>query len=128
MGSGLAGIGTGAIAARLTRHPRGYLVMMLGFGTCSSLGELTYQYIRSPAAAAAVSPEIVKRKKMVAEEDKSVWQKLKESSPLRPIPNDEFRELMQGKIKALDDAILAVDQEIAYTKSQIADSARRKSN
>lgn len=114
--SGTAGAMTGAAFASIPRNPRGHLVSMLSFGIWSVLGEFTYQ---SVVEAATAVPKPVQKAQKVAEQDKSVWRKLKESSPLRSIPDDEFRALMEGKIRHLDESIAAINEEIVYTKTQI---------
>lgn len=96
---------------------------LLFYGGGAGVGEFAYQSILSPPqrrkqqtdSAAAPSAN-------VSESEKSVWRKLKESSPLRPLSNQEFEGLMTQKIQSLDEQIQVVDEEIQRTKERMSTS------
>lgn len=121
--AGLAGALTGATFAALPGNNRSYLLTTLCFGTCSLVGEYAHQSILEPPTNPEHSNTAVSEK--VEEKDKSVWRKLKETSPLRSVPDDEFREIMEAKLRHLDEQIAAVNEEIVYTKSQIQQRAKQ---
>jgi hypothetical protein len=60
----------------------------------------------------------------VREADKSIWQKLKESSPMRRMSDAEYEALIQGRIDDLDEQLSLVEEEMRLAKSEIAARAR----
>lgn len=113
--SGLCGCTTGALYNLLFRGRRGLLGAVLLYGGLGAAGESANLAVRSYLSSAGtlhVKDTQDRTTGPVPEGDKSVWRRLKESSPLRSIPNDEFERLMVDKITSLDEQISLVDKEI----------------
>lgn len=104
---------------------------VLFYGGSAGLGEYAYQSIRYPerwarpvnlAGGDDNDEGFTTREgnhKRVKESEKSVWQKLKESSPLRALPDEEYEGIMVGKIQGLDEQIQLVDEEIQRARDRM---------
>ncbi|ORY76644.1 hypothetical protein BCR37DRAFT_162493 [Protomyces lactucae-debilis] len=121
--SGLSGALTGLSFNLFTRGTRGLTGAILLYGSMAATGQLGLHaasdaraaYIAGRNAPTAPAPAAVKQK----EGDKSVWQKLKESSPMRRMSDDEYEALIAGRIEELDGQLGLVEEEIQFALEEI---------
>ncbi|KAI8077794.1 uncharacterized protein BX664DRAFT_343509 [Halteromyces radiatus] len=126
--SALAGGTTGGLLSAAFRGPRGVLPGFFMFGAICTGGQLLYS-----AANRWRQDTIVRSGLMNLPSDqdiptKKIWEyiEIPSWSPVRKLTNDEYNDLLDAKLKALEDEVRRIEREMQRNEQQEQQQQEKK--